>query len=176
MALSHWGLVGPYDSIELAQLWFKLWLVAWHQAITWTDVDLSSNAFCGIHLRATSQEPPMSSIRKMCSNTTRLKLLSDFPGSNELKEFSQLVRSSHPNGWYDLENSRWRSWPWSYLMVVCECYRYVCFSFRDNWIIFGWNIANSIFELENWMLRSRQNQPKYNQLIYRLVSSILPKI
>ena len=28
----------------------------WHQAITWTSVDLYSKVFCGIHLRATSQK------------------------------------------------------------------------------------------------------------------------
>ena len=41
--LTHWGLVTPFGDIDLGQNWFKLWLVAWrHQAITWTNVDLSS--------------------------------------------------------------------------------------------------------------------------------------
>ena len=30
-----------------------------------------------------------------------------------------------------------------------EFNRYVCFSFRGNWTTFGWDIANSIFNLEN---------------------------
>ena len=37
---------------ELGQHWFRQWLVARHQAITWTNVDLSSVKSCGIHLRA----------------------------------------------------------------------------------------------------------------------------
>ena len=32
--------------------------------------------------------------------------------------------------------------------------RYVCFSFHDNWTIFGWYIANSMFEIENSRSRS----------------------
>ena len=55
-----------------------------------------------------------------------------------------------------------RSWPWKFKVKVTakvkqnghiwipEFNRYVCFSFRGNRIIFGWDIANSIFNLENW--------------------------
>ena len=35
-----------------------------------------------------------------------------------------------------------------------ELNRYVCFSFRGNWTIFGWDIANSMFDLENSKSRS----------------------
>ena len=35
-----------------------------------------------------------------------------------------------------------------------EFNRYVCFSFHGNLTIFGWDIANSIFDLENWRSRS----------------------
>ena len=44
LMLTHWGLVMPYDIIELCQYWFRQWpLVAWwHQAITWISVDLLS--------------------------------------------------------------------------------------------------------------------------------------
>ena len=38
------GWVKPYSSIDLGQNWR-------HQAITWTNLDLSSQMFCGIHLR-----------------------------------------------------------------------------------------------------------------------------
>ena len=34
----------------------------WHQAITWTHVDLTSEVFHGIHLRAISQEALMNLI------------------------------------------------------------------------------------------------------------------
>ena len=40
--LTHWGLVTPFGEIDLGQLWLRKWLVALrHQAITWTNVDLS---------------------------------------------------------------------------------------------------------------------------------------
>ena len=44
-----------------------------------------------------------------------------------------------------------RSWPRS------EFSRCVCFSFRGNRTIFCWDIANSIFDLENSRSRSRPN-------------------
>ena len=56
--------------------------MAWCLAITWNNVDLTSMAFCGIHLRAISQEL-MSLIRNMCSDITLLKSLSPLPGANE---------------------------------------------------------------------------------------------
>ena len=52
----------------------------------------------------------------------------------------------------DLENPWSRSRPRSNLMVISEALefnRFVCFSFRGNRAIFGWDIANSIFDLEN---------------------------
>ena len=58
-----------------------------------------------------------------------------------------------------LKIQRSRLWSRSNLMVTfkaLEFYRYVCFSFRGNRTIFGWDIANSIFELENSRSRSWQ--------------------
>ena len=50
--LTHWGLVTPFGDIDLGQHWLRWWLVAWrHQAITWTNVDLSVRSR-GILLRA----------------------------------------------------------------------------------------------------------------------------
>ena len=44
-----------YGDIDLGQHRLRLWLVAWrHQAITWTNVDLSSVRSSGIHLRTIS--------------------------------------------------------------------------------------------------------------------------
>ena len=48
---SRYSLVTPYGNIpaDLNQHWFKWWLVAWwHQAITWSNVDLSSMGPSGI--------------------------------------------------------------------------------------------------------------------------------
>ena len=48
------GLVMLYAGIELCKHWLRYCLVAWwHQAITWSNVDLSK-MLCGIHLRAIS--------------------------------------------------------------------------------------------------------------------------
>ena len=50
--LSHCGLVMPYSDIIWVNIGldYDLFAAWWHQAITWTDVDLSSNAIiCDIH-------------------------------------------------------------------------------------------------------------------------------
>ena len=54
-----------------------------------------------------------------------------------------------------------------------EFNRYVCFSFCGNRTIFGWDIANSIFDLEKSRSRSR---PKFNQVIYTSGPTIVPKM
>ena len=46
----------PYGDIDLSQYWLLQWLIAWwHQAITWTNGDISSVRYFGIHLRAISR-------------------------------------------------------------------------------------------------------------------------
>ena len=62
----------------------KTWLDAWwYQAITWTNVDLLSVVFCGIHLRAIFWEVLKISICKMSLKITILKLLLYLPKTNE---------------------------------------------------------------------------------------------
>ena len=64
--------------------------IAWrHQAITWTNVDLSSKMFCGIHLKAISQEELMSLIHHI----TLLKLHCHIPRRQWIKEWITHVRS-----------------------------------------------------------------------------------
>ena len=65
-----------------------------------------------------------------------------------------------------LRYSKFYIWPWKFKVKVMakvkpdghiwalEFNRYVCFSFRGNGTIFGWDIANSIFDLENSRSRS----------------------
>ena len=48
---------------------------------------------------------------------------------------------------------------------------YFCFLFRVDPTIFGWDIANSIFDLEN--SRSWSQRPKSNQVIYRSGPTIM---
>ena len=55
------------------------------QAITWTNVDLSSVRPSDIHQRAFSQELPQPSISKISSKITYPKFHSNLPGSNELR-------------------------------------------------------------------------------------------
>ena len=65
-----------------------------------------------------------------------------------------------------LRYSKFCIWPWKFKVKVMakvkpdghiwalEFNRYVCFSFRGNQTIFGWDIANSVFDLENSRSRS----------------------
>ena len=49
--LNNCGLVTLYGDRELGQHWLREWMVTWrHQAITWTNVDLSSVRSGDIHL------------------------------------------------------------------------------------------------------------------------------
>ena len=65
-----------------------------------------------------------------------------------------------------LRYRKFHIWPWKFKVKVIakvkpdghiwalEFNRYVCFSFCGNRTIFGWDIANSIFDLENSRSRS----------------------
>ena len=54
---------------------------------------------------------------------------------------------------FDLQNSKVKVKPMGHIWGQ-EFNQYVCFSFRGNRTIFGWDIANSIFDLENSRSRS----------------------
>ena len=71
----------------LSQCWLRFVIPngIWrHQAITWTNVDLSSVRSSDIHLRASSQEIPQPSITEIIRKIKYLKFHSNFPGANEL--------------------------------------------------------------------------------------------
>ena len=73
-----------------------------------------------------------------------------------------------------LRYSKFYIWPWKLKVKVMakvkpdghiwalEFNLYVCFSFRGNRTIFGWDIANSVFDLENSKSRS---WPKSNPMV-----------
>ena len=73
-----------------------------------------------------------------------------------------------------LRYSKFYIWPWKLKVKVMEkfkpddhiwaleSHRYVCFSFRGNRTIFGWDIANSIFDLVKSMSRS---WPRSNPMV-----------
>ena len=78
--------VSAYGIRDLGQQWFRSWLVAWwHQAITWTTVDLSSVRSCCIQLRALSWEDLMIPIIKTSLKIVFVKLYPELPGTNGLK-------------------------------------------------------------------------------------------
>ena len=73
-----------------------------------------------------------------------------------------------------LRYSKFYIWPWKFKVKVMakvkpdghvwvlEFNRYVCFSLHGNWTIFGWDIANSIFDLENSRSKS---WPRSNSMV-----------
>ena len=73
-----------------------------------------------------------------------------------------------------LRYSKFCIWPWKFKVKVMakvkpdghiwalEFNRYVCFSLRGNRTIFGWDIANSVFDLENSRSRS---WPRSNPMV-----------
>ena len=75
----------PYGDIDLGQQWLRWWLGAWrHQAITWTNVDLSSQLFSSIPLWMILQEKLMNLICYMYSKFTHLKSPSNLSEVDEL--------------------------------------------------------------------------------------------
>ena len=70
--------------VNLGQHKLRSWLVAWwHQAITWTNVDLSSVRSSGIHLSAILQEIPQPSVTEISLTIIYLKFCSNLPGAND---------------------------------------------------------------------------------------------
>ena len=63
-----------------------------HPASTWTNFHLSSVRSSDIHLRAVSQEIPQPLIVKTSLEITYLKLHSNLPGANELKDAPGIVQ------------------------------------------------------------------------------------
>ena len=71
---------------------------------------------------------------------------------------SKLCVRSKVKVMFDLQNSKVKVKPIGHIWGL-EFNRYVCFLFRGNRTTFGWDIGNSIFDLENSRSRSwpRQN-------------------
>ena len=81
-------------------------------------------------------------------------------------EFNQYACFSWQSDHFWLRYSKFYIWPWKFKVKVMakvkpddhiwalEFNRYICFSFRGNRTIFGWDIANSIFDLEKSRSRS----------------------
>ena len=89
------NLLWPSDAIcdkDLGQYLIRKWLVArWHQAITWTDVDLSSMGLHGIYLRSISLAVLKISVCEICLENILVELLPHPPGANELIRHTQTM-------------------------------------------------------------------------------------
>ena len=92
----------PCDDIELSQPRLQQWLVAWrHQAIIWTNFDLSSVRLSDIYLRAFSHEIPQPSTIKISLKIVHLQFYSNISGSN-IKQF--MVTSTENENCYKSGN------------------------------------------------------------------------
>ena len=78
-----------------------------HQAITWTNVDLSLVKSSDIRLMATSLEIPQPSITKCSLKITYLKSQSNLQGANELNVSSQIYLHPKDHGilWLHVETT-----------------------------------------------------------------------
>ena len=82
LGLTHCDLVTPYRDTNLKQHWLRYWLIAWwHQANSWTNVDLPSMKSSEIHFRLM---PTLMSIPKLCFKFTHLRSQPHLPEDNEL--------------------------------------------------------------------------------------------
>ena len=76
--------------------WLRKWLVVWrHQAITWTNIDLSSVTSNDIHLRAISYEIPQPTINKIILKITHSTFHPNLPGAYELIRLLPYLLFSH---------------------------------------------------------------------------------
>ena len=84
-SLTHCGLVTSYGDRDIGQHCSRWWHVAWwHQAITWTNIDLLSLRSSDFHLRVTLPEKHQPSITKFSTKIIHLNFYSNLPGANEL--------------------------------------------------------------------------------------------
>ena len=86
--LNRCGLVMSYGDRDLGQHWFRKWLVAWrHQAITWTNIDVTSERSSDIHLRTISQVISLPSITEISLKIIHTNFHWNLPRVNELIHF-----------------------------------------------------------------------------------------
>ena len=127
----------------------------------------------------------LNSPRSLCARSLHLTLVTKWSWSWTWMTYSHpfvqcqsalpswhtaISKFDHENPWsrsrshLTLKIQRSRSLPRSNLMVShiwgLKFNRYVCFSFRGNWAIFGWDVANSIFDLVNSRSRSWRKSTK----------------
>ena len=112
--------MAPYGVRDLGQYWLRKWLVAWrHQAITWTNADLSSLRSSDVHMRAISLEISQPSVTKISLKSISLRFYWNLPWANELNVLapSPIARSVcdrafslSVSGVYEKEPPSFESW------------------------------------------------------------------
>ena len=108
----------------------------------------------------------------LCGQKSRSHLTLKIQRSRLWSSSIYLLFVSRQSDHFWLRYSKFCIWPWKFKVKVMakvkpdghiwalEFNRYVCFSFRGNLTIFGWDIANSIFDLEKSRSRSRRKSTK----------------
>ena len=144
----------------------------------------TSTPFCSMSIDTPPPPPPHSEItaihvqghvcgqRSRSHLTLKIQRSKSWPRSNLMVTFEAWVQSicllsvSWQSGHFWIWYSKFHIWPWIFKVKVMakvksdgdiwglDFNQYICFSFRGNRTIFGWDIANSIFDLENSRSRS----------------------
>ena len=155
--------------IQRSRLWSRSNPLVTFEA--WSSINMSAFRFVAIGpLLAEIQEIPYLTLKihgqGHGQGQTRWSHLS--PKVQSICLLFVLRQSDH----FWLRYSEFYIWPWKFKVKVMakvkpdghiwalEFNRYVCFSFRGNRTIFGWDIANSIFDLEKSRSRSRRKSTK----------------
>ena len=168
---------GDIDLVSIAS--GNEWLFAWwHQTISLTNVDFPPKVLYDESIFNGSAPVIIHNIWVLSkfmttfptSITIRYILTPHFsrswPRSNfmVIEAFSSIYMCTFhfaAINWFWMRYSKFHIWPWKFKVKVTvkvksyghiwgiEFNRYFCFSFRGTRIIFGWDIANSIINLQN---------------------------
>ena len=137
----------------------------------WSSIDMFAFRFVAIG-------PFLAEIKQILYLTLKIQGQGHGQGQTRWSHLSPRVQSicllfvPWQSDHFWLRYSKFYIWPWKFKVKVMakvkpdvhiwalEFNRYVCFSFRGNRTIFGWDIANSIFDLEKSRSRSRRKSTK----------------
>ena len=155
--------------IQRSRLWSRSNSLVTFEA--WSSIDMFAFRFVAIG-------PFLAEIWQILYLTLKIQGQGRGQGQTQWSHLSPRVQSicllfvSWQSDHFWLRYSKFYIWPWKFKVKVMakgkpdghiwvlEFNRYVCFSFRGNRTIFGWDIANSIFDLEKSRSRSWRKSPK----------------
>ena len=137
----------------------------------WSSIDMF-----GFHFMAIG--PLLAEIKQISYLTVKIECQCHGQGKTWCSHLRSSVQSicllfvSWQSDRFFMRYSKFHIWPWKLNVKVMakvksdgqiwalEFNQYVCFSFPGNGTIFGWDIGNSIFDLENWRSRSWRKSAK----------------